>query len=139
MSAPISPPSEAAYDSLSASMRAIATAIRDRAPQASVVFVPYVRLVTQAACDENTLSVQEAAIIGEMADRLAQITARTAREAGALYLPVDAESEMHLPCSAEPWGRGLAAGYDGSEGAPWHPTAECHAAIADRLAELLAG
>ena len=132
-------PSEADYASAEASLREIAQAVRERAPEATLVFVQYVRLMPEQSCAETPIAepaLEEARAIGE---RLARITADAAAAEGALVLPLDTLSASHAPCSAQPWANGFPGDYAPGDGAPWHPNAAGHAAAADLLAELLSG
>ena len=108
-----------------------------RAPQARVVLVQYVALIGDAPCDLAPLPADDAAKARRVAASLAAATARAAERGGAEVLPVDTASLDHTACAAEPWSRGMAPGYDSSQGAPWHPTAAGHAAIAAMLERLL--
>jgi lysophospholipase L1-like esterase len=130
-------PGEAAYAGLETSLRAIAAQVRKRAPQARLVFVQYVTLVPDVPCADANLPADKAALLRGLGERLAAITARVAKETGSLLLPADQLSRRHTPCDAQPWARGLPPGFDGKGGAPWHPNAAGHAALADALAKLL--
>jgi lysophospholipase L1-like esterase len=132
-------PDEAAFAALEDRLVAIFTAIRSRAPQARIVLVQYVALAGEATCASASLLPEHAALARSTAARLAEASARAAGRAGAEVLPIHRLSQDHLPCSERPWSRGLTAGEDGSQGAPWHPNAAGHAAIADELARLLRG
>jgi lysophospholipase L1-like esterase len=132
-------PSEADYANVEASLREIARQVAARAPRAELIFVQYVTLVPPAPCDAARLVPEDAPVSRAIGRRLAEITARVARESGAMVLPADEMSRDHSACSAEPWSRGMPVGYDGSQGAAWHPTAAGHAAIADALAARLRG
>lgn len=118
---------------------AVVDQVHARAPAARVVLVQYLTLVGEAPCATAPLGAADAALARRLASNLAAATARAAARSGADVLPMDVVSEGHTACSAEPWSRGLAPGYSGAEGAPWHPTAAGHAAIADMLERLLAG
>lgn len=131
------PSGDDAYERLRTGLRAVAAEVRRRAPQATLVFVQYVTLVPDAPCDSAKLSPENAAVARTIGERLAAVTAEVARESGALVLPADQLSRGHTTCDAVPWSIGLPTGYDGKGGAPWHPTAAGHAAIADALGALL--
>jgi lysophospholipase L1-like esterase len=130
---------DAAFPALEDRLVSIVAAIRSRAPRARVVLVQYVALTGEAPCASAKLLPEHAALARSVATRLAEASARAAERGGAETLPIDRLSQEHLPCSEQPWSRGLEPGYDGLEGAPWHPTAAGHAAIADELAGLLSG
>ncbi len=131
-------PSEDAYAGVQASLEQVARSVRERAPHARIVFVQYVSLVPEELCASTPLDTRAQAEARELASRLASVTRAAAKTTGAMVLDLDQLSQQHTPCDPESWSRGFAAGYDGSEGAPWHPTALGHAEIADLLATLLA-
>lgn len=131
-------PAAADYAGVEERMVAAIGAIRARAPQARVVLVQYVSLVADTPCAQAPIAPDDAALARRLAANLSALTARAAARGGALVLPVDTASLDHTACSAEPWSRGQAPGYDGSQGAPWHPTPAGHRAIAAMLARLLA-
>lgn len=130
-------PDDADYARAEAGLRAIAAEVKARAPKARLVFVQYVRLVPDAPCPAANISGDNAVLNRTIGERLAAVTARVARDSGALVLPADELSRGHTPCDAEPWAIGLPPGHDVSKGAPWHPTARGHAGIAAALADLL--
>lgn len=127
-------PGEADYRKLEDSLRAFSRQVAERAPNARLIFVQYVTLVSPVACDAAPLKPEDAASSRALGLRLAEITARVARETGALVLPADELSRDHTPCSAQPWSRGLSAAPPSAPGAPWHPTVAGHAGIAAALA-----
>jgi lysophospholipase L1-like esterase len=130
-------PEEADYVRAADGLRAIAAAVKARAPRARLVFVQYVRLVPDAPCPAANISGDNAVLTRTIGERLAEVTARVARESGALVLPADRLSQGHTPCDVEPWAIGLPPGHDPAKGAPWHPNPAGHAAIAAALADLL--
>jgi lysophospholipase L1-like esterase len=137
---PCSPPrapSPAEVASAEAGLRNLARQVRQRAPQARLVYVQYVTLVPQRPCPAANLSAGNAKSGREIGWRLAEITARVAREEGAEVLPADRLSQGHTPCDAQPWANGMAPGFDLTRGAPWHPNAAGHAAIAAQLERML--
>lgn len=130
-------PSASDYAAVARNLSAIVEQVHRRAPQARVVLVQYVALAGEQPCPLAPLSADDAATARRVAAGLAEATRAAARTSGVEVLPVDSLSQDHTPCSTVPWSRGLLAGYDMSQGAPWHPTAEGHAAIADMLAARL--
>lgn len=131
-------PAEVDYAQVEANLTAIAQRVHEQAPGATLVFVQYVTLVPDEACAGIPLSAQDAANARQLASRLSQITVQVAEANGAKVLAADQLSAQHTACADQPWSRSFVAGYDGSQGAPWHPTAAGHAAIADALAKMLA-
>lgn len=97
----------------------------------------YVRLISSQPCGREPLSPGDAAVASRIAARLAEVTRDAARNGGAMVLAADTASQDHTPCTATPWANGLTADHDRSLGAPWHPNAAGHAAIAEMLADLL--
>ena len=136
---PVRLPVEADFVRLEANLREIATQVKARAPGARLVFVQYVRLVPDTPCAATALRPDTVAVLRGNGERLAAITARVAAQTGAMLLPTDKLSRHHTACDAVPWSTGLAPGYDVKLGAPWHPTATGHAAIAAALAAKLGG
>ena len=113
-------------------------AIRARAPHARVVLVQYVTLVPDRPCQAADLLPADAQSLRIVAERLARASSNAAMRASVEVLPVDRLSQGHTACDAEPWAHGFGEGYDSAAGAPWHPSATGHAAIANALAKLLA-
>ncbi|MEO5705717.1 MAG: SGNH/GDSL hydrolase family protein [Alteraurantiacibacter sp.] len=132
-------PGAADYARVEDRLAAVVEQVHARAPAARVVLVQYLTLVGEAPCAAAPLPEADAALVRRLAANLATATARAAQRSGAEVLQSDVASQDHTACSAQPWTRGLVTGYSGAEGAPWHPTAAGHAAIADMLERLLAG
>ena len=132
-----SEPSDAAYAALESRLLTIAQEVRRRAPNARLVFVQYVRLISSQPCEREPLSPGDAAVASRIAARLAEVTRNAARKGGAMVLAADTASQDHTPCSATPWANGLTADHDYRLGAPWHPNAAGHAAIAEMLADFV--
>lgn len=130
------PPDAEKIARLDQSMRAIARAVKERSPKARLVFVQYVRLVPEELCSGAVITPDDARVSREIGRTLADLTAKVAHDTGAGLLPVDALSKDHTACSANPWSNGLSNGFDRNQGAPWHPNAAGHKAIADALAKL---
>lgn len=136
--APLRAPAEADFARVETGLRTIARQVRARAPLARLVFVQYVTLVPAQPCPATAISPDGAALARDIALRLAAITATVARDSGADVLPTDQLSHRHTPCDAQPWAKGRPAPADSQPGAPWHPNAAGHAAIAAELANILA-
>lgn len=122
---------------LEQAMRSIAQTVRERSPKAQLVFVQYVRLVPDTPCDATTILAEDAATSRKLGAQLADLTAKVARDTGNILLPVDDMSAGHTACAPEPWSNGFTKAFDNSRGAPWHPNAAGHQAIADALDKLL--
>ena len=135
---PASPPtpSDADYAALKENLVQIVHAIHAVAPAARVVFVQYVSLVPEQLCDATPIDEVTAQQARVLAHRLAEVTARAAQESGAEVLAADALSAAHTVCDPQPFARGFSPTAS-APGAPWHPTAQGHAAIADALTAML--
>lgn len=131
------PVSEDAYVTLEHNLLEIGRQIAARAPGARVVFIQYVTLVPETQCAQSRFTEEEAAALRVVAARLAEITARAARDSGAEVLAMDERSRGHTPCDADPWSTGLPLGYDAAMGAPWHPNRRGMEAIVGALEHIL--
>lgn len=131
---PSTQPTEADYRRVEATLRLFSQQIAARAPKAQLVFVQYVTLVPAFPCAAAPLTPDDAAMSRVIGLRLAEITKSIARRTGALVLPADELSRDHTPCSALPWSKALSSLPNANTGAPWHPNAGGHAAIAGALA-----
>ncbi len=135
---PVPVPTEAAYRQAGEGLTQILSAVRAKAPDARIVLVQYVTLAPASPCPAAMISAEHAAIARTLAARLAEAGEHAAAVAGAEVLPVERLSQGHTPCDSVPWATGLPANHDSALGAPWHPNASGHAAIADALEDLLA-
>ena len=131
------PPSIADYAALQSRLIQIVQAIHQVAPTARVVFVQYVSLVPNELCPATPVSEEAAERARQLANRLAAVTSSAAKASGAEVLAADALSAAHTACDTRPFSRGFAPS-DPGPGAPWHPTALGHEAIAEALANMLA-
>ena len=126
---PVTWPTAIDYQTLEQHLREIAQAVRQRAPQAKLVFVEYVRVLPEGAgCAAVPLDKVQMAAGRETFRQLAEVTERAASAEGALLLPVGELSKGHEACASDPWG----AGHPGKP-SDWHPTAAGHMAIAEAL------
>lgn len=126
---PVVWPSESDYQALEQHLREIAQGVRRRAPQATVVFVEYVRIVPETgACADVPLDQTQLVAARETFRRMFKVTKKAASAEGALFLPIGQLSKGHGACSSNHW-------RVGSPGTPssWHPTAAVHKAIAEAL------
>lgn len=130
-------PEDADYAALRANLLKIAAEVHRRAPAARIVFIQYVSVVPDALCEKTVIAPEQAAQARVIARRLTAVTAEAARAGGAEVLDADALSRAHTPCAAEPWSAGFYPDYPRSSGAPWHPNAAGHAAIAKALAAMI--
>ncbi|GAD51206.1 hypothetical protein NT2_31_00020 [Caenibius tardaugens NBRC 16725] len=133
----LSIPSETAYRELRDNLRRIADIVHVRAPQARLVFVQYITLVTDKNCLDAQLLPTDRKNAQEIGLRLAKVTAEIALEKGATVLASDELSHNHSPCDRESWAIGFPRDPNAIPGAAWHPNLVGHAAIADALAKKL--
>ncbi len=131
------PPGDDLFAKLDTNLRGITAEVRRRAPNAKLVFVQYVTLVSETSCPLEAVNPEDAQIARGIATRLAAVTDAAARDSGAMVLKADDLSATHTPCSAQPWANGLHTDYDMKNGAPWHPNAAGHAAIAEALFSMM--
>lgn len=131
------PPSEEDYAKLQEGLTQIAEQVRRRAPEARLVFVQYVTLVPANSCNLVRLSDDDMSMTRTIGARLAVITRHVAAASGANLLEAGDLSRGHTACDSEPWSNAMPDTIELSNGAPWHPNAKGHAAIADELANLL--
>lgn len=135
---PASPGAEASWADLETSLRRIVTTIRQRAPQARIIFVDYVTMVGNGAlCDQAPLADSDAAQARSTATRLARLTETVAQSEGAEVLKASDLSATHTPCDAQPWSTGLYPAPGQPQGAPYHPNAAGMRGIAEALAARL--
>ncbi len=118
----------------------LAAAIRDRAPEATLLLVTYPDVVPDegAECAALGLDADEAAYIDGLGDRLEEAF-RTAAEASDLVLiDVYVSSAGHGPCAADAdrWVSGVDGG---TESFGYHPTGAGHRAVADLIVAELTG
>ena len=130
-------PAEEAWTRAEAGMDAIAREVKARAPRAQLAFVQYVAMLPEAPCPSANLEAEDLANARQIAARLGAMTARVARRNGALVIAMDQTARGHTTCDALRWSNGIGPGLVAGDGAPWHPTAAGHAAIADELARAL--
>ncbi len=126
---------EAAYVRLAAAMKEIVTQVRARAPKATLVFVDYFTILpASGVCAATPLSPQDAEAGRETARRVAEITAKTARETGALLVKASTLSAGHDACGATPWMNGFPV----PPGvAAFHPNLAGMTAVAETLDRVL--
>jgi len=124
-------PTEVDYAIVEKNLNEIARQVKQRAPQAHLIFVQYLQLVPGALCDATPISEARAASARATAQRLADITENIARENGSLLLLAHDWSAQNTPCGDLPYVNGNPAGYDMSNGMIWHPNFAGMAAIAD--------
>lgn len=124
---------EATWTALEKNMRLIAREVHRLTPKSRLVFVEYLRVIPEdRTCASLPLSPAQLAQGRATIRRLVSLTAKVARQEGAYLLPASTLSKGHETCSSEPWAQGYPA-----QAVGWHPTAAGHAAVADKLAQLV--
>ena len=127
---------EAAFAALEPNLREIAQKVRQRAPQARLLFIDYITVVPDAGtCADLALSEDEATALRSRARRLAALTARVAAENGADIIQASALSHGHDVCSKQPWAWGFVPNYNPAtaQSVPFHPRLEGTTAIAQAI------
>ena len=125
---------DARFELLPATFDRLLTAVRDRAPEATVVVVDYPTLLPPEGVPAAPLPDGIADWGRRTAQRLADETAEAAERAGCLLVTASIASRDHHAWAAEPWshgfrfGRGVAA---------YHPNAEGMRAMADLIERAL--
>lgn len=132
-----SEPADIDFDTVSRNIRRISQVVHARAPQARLIYVQYLTVNSAHPCPLEAVSQEDAIIAKRIARRLAAVTKTAAREGGAEVLETDVLSRAHTPCSQQPWSHGFYKSYQQGFGAPWHPNAAGHAAIARELGKVL--
>ena len=115
-------------------LRAVGTAVRQRAPRALVLFVDYLTLLPPAGLTAAPLSAEHAELGRLVAARLEQATAEAARATGCGVVRAGLASYGHHGWSTDPWA--AAAGWPLPwRPAPFHPNAAGMRAVADLISE----
>ena len=132
-------PTEAAWQSLTANLERVGHEVHRRAPGATLVFVDYLRVLpARGECGALPLLKEDAALAPQVAQRLAEVTARAAKRTGARVLRASRLSRGHDACSTTPWAFGGPSATKGRTAfAPFHPNAAGMAAIAAHLRRML--
>ena len=107
---------EQALNDVGDSLRAVGTALRQRAPRARVVFVDYLTLLPPDGIPAPPLSAADADLGRHVATRLEDATAAAAQATGCELVRAGHASRHHHGWSADPWAVG--AGWP----LPWRPT-----------------
>lgn len=100
-------------------LAATLSAVRERAPGATIVVVAYPALVPAAdTCAGIGLTEAEAAFMRRVGDRLAATSRSVARNQGVVLVDMHLLGASHDACSETPW----TSGWPSANGAPFHPT-----------------
>jgi lysophospholipase L1-like esterase len=125
---------ETALDGIGAALRAVGTAVRDRAPRARVLFVDYLTLLPAAGEPAPPLSAEHAELGRFVATRLEEATASAAQATGCEVVRAGQASREHHPWSTNPWT--LGAGWPLPwRPAPFHPNSAGMRAVADLIVQ----
>jgi len=110
--------------------------IQEKAPEARVVLVGYLRLAPSSGrCEELPFAEGDYEYGQQVTRALNAALERAARRTGAAFIDMYAASEGHDICSEDPWVNG-AQTVEG-EALAFHPFAEGMEAVAERLTEAL--
>ncbi len=121
-----------AFDGIGAALQAVGTAVRQRAPQARVMFVDYLTLLPAAGVPAAPLSAEHAELGRLIATRLEEATAEAAEATGCAIVRAGQASRDHHAWSPDPWT--VAAGWPLPwRPAPFHPNAVGMRAVADMI------
>lgn len=126
---------EEKFRQLSEALIRIGTAVRERAPNALLIFVEYPAVLPPTGtCAATPLDPADADRLREVERRLRDLTGLAAKQSGALLLPAAKLSRDHGVCGAEPWMEGfpVSAGK-----APYHPNMAGMSAVAAALDGML--
>jgi lysophospholipase L1-like esterase len=127
---------ERALAAVGASLREVGHTVRNRAPQARIMFVDYLTLLPPAGTPAPPLPDAIADLGRHVADRLADITAEAARETGCEVVRAAQASRAHHAWSADPWTVGAGSLLPWRP-KPFHPNAEGMRVVADLIVEAL--
>lgn len=132
---PVQVVTEADWSRMESGLKEIVHKVQERAPQARIVLVDYVSVLSQRGnCNAMRMTDDALRTVRATSERFAKVTASVARESKVDLLAAGKLSAHHTPCDAVPWSVG-AVGPKGS--VPWHPNAAGHTAIAQALVRKL--
>lgn len=115
-----------ALDEVGGSLIAVGQTLRDRAPQATVLFVDYLTLLPAVP----PLRDADARLARHVADTLERLTADAAQATGCGLVRAGAASRDHHAWAQEPWTTRFGVPLPGRP-APWHANAAGMRAVAD--------
>ncbi len=119
------------YASVRRDLLATLKAVRERAPDATIIVATYPTLLPPTGtCARIGLSASEVALMRRVGDRLAQVTRSAAQEGGARVVDMHSLGSAHSACSDTPW----TTGYFEAGPAPFHPTRAGAIAVAGYIA-----
>lgn len=135
---PPTAPTEQDYISTEKQMMKVAEEIKQRAPNAILVFVDYATVLpAQGQCETMPMATTAADSARRIAKNLKDITERVAAANKALLMKASDMTSQHHVCATEKWMRGYPDAKWDFETIPYHPTVESMTAIASELEDLL--
>ena len=135
----VADPDDQSFAALETNMRRIAAEVHQRAHgRARLVFVDYPPVLpAHGVCPATPISEDRADEARAIAKRLAEVTARVAKDSGADLIAASQFSIGHDACGQEAWMNGYPRPGLPVEGAPYHPKLAAMTAIADALDQLI--
>jgi len=132
------PPDAAAYAGVRDRLMQIANGVKERAPQAILVFVNYATVLPPTGtCARTPLTQAQADTARAVAAKLEQITRDVAQSTGAHLADIAAATKDHHACAATPWMTGYLDGSGAHEAVPYHITDAGMSAIANAVSVVL--
>ncbi len=130
---------DATIDAFGPRYGTITQEIRDRSPNAKIVFVGYPTAIRDGGCfPDQRMWPQDATYLQDKLDRLNDAMRRNAQDAGAEYVDLAGSTVGHDAC-AEPEERWMEGLSPVAEAIPLHPNAAGHRNAADRIVASLFG
>ena len=131
---PVTAPTPQAWVKVETALEQIAQGVREKSPNARLVFVDYLTVLPdRKLCAQTPLSEPEAAILRQTAQRLAQITAAVAARTGAQVLKASDLSRGHDACAKAPWVTGFVPPPGQTAFVAYHPNLAGMTAVAAAL------
>ncbi|WP_333891848.1 SGNH/GDSL hydrolase family protein [Mycolicibacterium gadium] len=129
---------ERALVEVAESLRTVGRTLRQRSPEARVLFVDYLTLLPPPGTPAPPLSDDDAAMGRHVAGELARATAQAAADTGCGLVRVAEHSVDHHAWSDDPWTTGFGLPVP-CRPAPLHPNAAGMRAVADLVVAQLSG
>ena len=127
-----------ALDEIGESLRTVGRSLRQRSPDARVLFVDYLTLLPPPGTAAPPLSDADADAGRHVAEELARATAQAAADTGCELVRAAEHSVAHHAWSADPWTTGFGLPLPGRP-APLHPNAAGMRAVADLVVAQVSG
>jgi lysophospholipase L1-like esterase len=129
---------DADYAAVKEALNRIAAQVKQRSPQAQLMFVDYATVLpSKGVCALTPMTISEAENSRAIAARLAQLTGEVAKQTGAKVLRASDVTRAHHVCAREPWMNGYIAPGPNAPRAPYHPTLAGMTAVAAALDKAL--